>query len=71
MSKTYKVIRLAGTSGESYEAAIKNAIADAAETLKGLNWFQVVEQRGRIDEKTGEVAEWQVVLDVAFKIVRS
>lgn len=70
MSKTYKVIRLAGTSPESYEAAIKNALNDAAQTIEGLNWFQVIEQRGRIDEKTGEVAEWQVVLDVAFKILR-
>lgn len=71
MSQTYKVIRLAGTSEESYEDAIKNALKDAATTLKGLNWFEVVEQRGRIDEKTGVVAEWQVIVDVAFKIMRS
>ena len=70
MDSTFKVIRLAGTSPESYEVAVKNALSDAAKTIKGLNWFQVIEQRGRIDEKTGEVAEWQVVLDVAFKILR-
>ena len=70
MSSTFKVIRLAGTSSESYEVAIKNALADAAKSVKGLNWFQVIEQRGRIDEKTGDVVEWQVVLDVAFKILR-
>lgn len=70
MSKTYKVIRLAGTSPVSYEDAVKNAINDAHETLRGLNWFEIVEQRGRIDE-SGKIVEWQIVMDVAFKIERS
>jgi len=69
MSKTYKVIKLAGTSPVSYDDAVKNAIADAHTTLHGLNWFEVLEHRGRIDE-TGKVIEWQVVIEVAFKIDR-
>lgn len=67
MHKTFKMIRLVGISSVSYEDAINNAISDAGESLRGLNWFQVVEQRGRVDE-TGKVAEWQVVVDIAFKI---
>jgi flavin-binding protein dodecin len=70
MSKTFKMIRLVGTSSESYEAAIQSAIHDAKESLKGLNWFQVVEYRGHIGED-GSVNEWQVVIDVAFKILRT
>lgn len=70
MSKTYKMIRLVGTSPESYEKAIQNALHDAKESLKGLNWFQVVEYRGHIGED-GSVNEWQVVIDVAFKILRA
>ncbi len=69
MGSTYKVIRLAGTSPESYEAAIKNALSDAGKSVKGLNWFQVIEYRGHLNE-SGEVSEWQVVLDVAFKILK-
>ncbi len=66
---TYKMIRLVGTSPESYEKAIQSAVDDAKATVKGLSWFQVVEYRGHIGEK-GSVTEWQVVLDVAFKIMR-
>lgn len=69
MPKTYKVIKLAGTSPVSYDDAMKNAIATAHETLRGLNWFEVLEHRGRIDE-SGKVVEWQVVMEVAFKIER-
>jgi len=69
MHNTYKVIRLAGTSPVSYEEAIKNALSDARESVRGLNWFEVVEQRGRVNE-AGEVAEWQIVVDVAFKIIQ-
>jgi flavin-binding protein dodecin len=68
--KTYKIIRLAGTSGTSYEDAIQSALNDAHETLKGLNWFEVKEHRGRIDEASGTVAEWQVIIEVGFKIKR-
>ena len=62
------MIKLVGTSDKNYEDAIQNAIGEAHHTLRGLNWFEVVEQRGRIDEN-GKVVEWQVVLDVAFKII--
>lgn len=69
MPKTYKVIKLAGTSPVSYDDAVKNAIATAHETLRGLNWFEVLEHRGRMDE-AGKIVEWQVVLEVAFKVER-
>jgi hypothetical protein len=68
MSKTFKMIKLVGISEKNFEDAIQNAINEAHHSLKGLNWFEVVEQRGKIDE-SGKVVEWQVVLDVAFKII--
>lgn len=70
MSKTYKIIRLAGTSDKGFHDAIQNALDDAHHSLKGLNWFEVKEQRGRIDETSSRVVEWQVVMDVGFKINR-
>jgi len=68
MSKTYKLIKLVGISEKNYEDAIQNAITEAGEHLKGLNWFEVVEQRGKISED-GKVVEWQVIVEVAFKII--
>lgn len=66
MERTYKKIELVGVSSKSYEDAICNAIAKASKTLHGLAWFEVTEQHGRVAE--GKVAEYQVVLKVAFKL---
>lgn len=67
MSDVYKILELVGTSDKSYEDAIQNAITKAAETVKAISWFQVVEQRGSV--KDGKVEEFQVVLKVGFKLV--
>jgi dodecin len=53
----------------SYAEATKNAVAKASETLRNLDWFEVVNQRGVI--KNGKVAEFQVVLKVGFRLESS
>ena len=65
-SKVYKRIDLVGTSEESFEAAIGNAVAKASETLTDLRWFEVQEMRGAIQD--GRVSEYQVVLKVSFEV---
>lgn len=62
----YKIIELAGSSDNSIEEAVQNAIAKAAKTLHHLRWFQVVETRGQIEN--GQVAHYQVVLKVGFTL---
>ena len=66
MERTYKQIELIGISEKSYEEAISNAVAKAAQSLHGMSWFEVLEQRGRIAD--GKVAEYQVIIKVAFKL---
>ncbi len=66
MSRVYKKIELVGTSTESFEDAIKVAVERAAKTLKHLLWFEVKELRGAI--RDGKVSEFQVVLQVAFRV---
>jgi hypothetical protein len=66
MERTYKQIELIGISEKGYEDAIQNAVAKASESLRGLSWFEVLEQRGRIAE--GKVAEYQVIIKAAFKL---
>ncbi|HHJ37899.1 MAG: hypothetical protein AXA67_07925 [Methylothermaceae bacteria B42] len=63
---TYKVIEIVGSSPDSIDQAIRNAIAKASKTLKHLNWFQVTETRGHI--VNGEVGHFQVVLKVGFRL---
>ncbi len=62
----YKVIEIVGSSSESIEDAIDNAIQRASKTLKHLNWFQVVETRGHIED--GKVAHYQVILKIGFRL---
>jgi dodecin len=64
---TYRVVEIVGTSPVSVAEAIKSGIARAAETLDELDWFEVTQTRGHIEN--GEVAHFQVYLKVGFKIV--
>lgn len=65
--KTYKLIELVGVSATSIEDAIQNAIGRANQTLKNLDWFEVVEARGLIQE--GKVNQFQVKLKVGFRLL--
>ncbi len=68
MSGTYKVIELVGTSPSSFAEAAKSAVAEASKTVRHMDWFEVVNERGTIAK--GKVAEFQVTLKVGFKIER-
>lgn len=68
VGKTYKLIELVGVSERSTEDAINNAITQASQTLKGLAWFEVVENRGLIEN--GKVSQFQVTLKLGFRILR-
>jgi len=67
--KTFKISELCGVSENSYADATKNAVAKASETLRNLDWFEVLNQRGVI--RDGKVAEYQVVLKVGFRLESS
>ncbi len=65
--KTYKIVELVGVSEESIQQAIRNAIARAARSLKGLDWFEMTEVRGLV--KDGKVNQFQVKVKVGFRIL--
>lgn len=65
-SATYKSIELVGTSEESFEDAVDSAVSRAAETMHGLRWFEVLEQRGHV--RDGTVSEYQVKVEVWFHL---
>jgi dodecin len=62
----YKIIELTGSSADSIEAAIQNAIAKASKSLHNLRWFHVMETRGHIEND--RVAHYQVTLKVGFTV---
>ena len=63
---TYKLVEVVGSSPESSDQAIRNAISKASESLNNIGWFEVLETRGHV--KDGEVAHYQVVLKVGFRL---
>ena len=47
---TYRVIEIVGTSPDSVDAAIRNGLARAAKTTRGLDWFDVQSVRGHLED---------------------
>jgi len=64
--RTYVVNEIVGTSTESVNDAIRNGIRRASSTLRNLDWFEVVETRGAIQD--GEVGYYQVTMKVGFRL---
>ena len=62
----YKKIELTGSSKESIEDAVQNALGRASKTLRNIRWFEVTETRGYVEE--GEVAYWQVTVKIGFTL---
>jgi flavin-binding protein dodecin len=62
----YRVTEIVGSSHEGVDAAIKNAIGRASQTLRNLDWFEVVQVRGHIEN--GEIEHFQVSLKVGFRL---
>jgi dodecin len=62
----YKTIELVGSSTRGMEDAVQKAIAKAAETVRNLRWFEVLDTRGHIEK--GKVAHWQVTLKIGFTL---
>lgn len=62
----YKKVELTGSSKESIEDAVQNALGRASKTLRNIRWFEVTETRGYVEE--GEVVYWQVTVKIGFTL---
>lgn len=62
----YKLIEVVGSSTQSSDDAIRNAIEKASESLDHMGWFQVTDTRGHIEN--GGVAHFQVTLKIGFRL---
>jgi flavin-binding protein dodecin len=62
----YRVTEVVGSSSEGVDDAVRSAVARAAESLRGLDWFEVTEVRGRIED--GRISEYQVGVKVGFRL---
>ncbi|HYP82517.1 dodecin [Variovorax sp.] len=62
----YKILELTGSSTEGSDDAVRRAIAKAGETVRNIQWFEVLETRGHVTD--GKVAHWQVTVKVGFTL---
>ncbi|HET8759101.1 MAG TPA: dodecin [Solirubrobacteraceae bacterium] len=62
----YKSVEITGTSPEGVKEAIDGAVAKASQTLRNLDWFEVISVRGQIDGDS--VAHYQVTLKIGFRL---
>ena len=62
----YKKIELVGSSPSGIEDAVNNAISRAGKTIRNMNWFEVVEVRGHLEND--KVGHWQVTVKVCFTL---
>jgi flavin-binding protein dodecin len=62
----YSISEVVGTSPDGIDAAVSNAVTQAARTVRNLDWFEVKDVRGQIVE--GAVAHWQVTVKLGFRL---
>jgi len=62
----YRVVEVVGSSSDGIDAAIRNAVARAASTTRNLDWFEVSQIRGHLED--GEIAHVQVGLKIGFRL---
>lgn len=62
----YRRTDLVGSSKKSVSDAIETAIARAAKTVRHIEWFEVGEIRGRVQD--GKIAQYQVSIKVGFRV---
>ncbi|MET8953060.1 MULTISPECIES: dodecin [unclassified Streptomyces] len=65
-NNTYRVTEIVGSSPEGVDQAVRNAISRASQTLRNLDWFEVTQVRGRIEN--GRIEDYQVGLKVGFRL---
>ena len=65
-NRTYRVTEIVGTSPEGVDAAIRNGLGRAAQTLRHMDWFEVTEIRGHLVD--GVIDHVQVGMKVGFRL---
>ncbi|MFO7983260.1 MAG: dodecin family protein [Desulfuromonadales bacterium] len=65
--RSYKKVEVIGVSKQGLQSAIDVAISKASSSLDQISWFEVQDIRGHVSAD-GTVAEYQVVVKVAFEL---
>jgi len=64
-----KVIQLVGSSDKSFSDAVRVAVSQAAESVRGITGVDVVSSQATVQD--GNITEYRVTVNIAFGIERS
>lgn len=62
----YKTVEITGTSSDSIEDAVRNAVSRTSNNIKNLRWFELAEVRGKLN--SNHVTEWQATVKISFTV---
>ena len=62
----YKTVEITGSSRESIDDAVRTAVAKAGQSLRHLDWFELVGVRGHLED--GQVSHFQVTIKIGFRL---
>jgi len=62
----YKTVEITGSSTQDVTGAVDIAVAKASQTLRNIDWFEVTQIRGYVED--GAVAHYQVTLKIGFRL---
>jgi flavin-binding protein dodecin len=65
-NRTYRVTEIVGTSPDGVDQAVRNGVERAGQTLRHLDWFEVLGVRGQV--RDGRVEHFQVTMKVGFRL---
>jgi flavin-binding protein dodecin len=64
--RVYSITEIVGSSKVGIDDAVRGALERASKTLRNLDWFEVSEIRGHIDND--QVSHFQVTMKVGFRL---
>lgn len=70
MSHVYPITEVYGSSKQSIDDAIRNAVATAHRSIRNLEWFEVSDIRGHV-ASDGTIGHFQVGVKLGFRLEES
>ncbi len=64
-----KVMELVGSSPNSFSEAVKNAVKEAAKTIRGIQGVDVISSNATVGDN-GELTNYKVQVKIAFLVER-
>ena len=69
MAGVAKVVQLVGSSDKSFSDAVRVAVSQAAQSIRGITGVDVVSSQASVQD--GNITEYRVTVNIAFGIERS